>query len=95
MSAIRTLCAALFTTSVALGVMAQTPPAPSASMPMSSATMPHDRAMPTVQHDHGVEQGVYASTSRQAPRATAEAAAPAQTASASAKRSKHDHTGFR
>lgn len=95
MSTIRTLCAALFATTFALGAMAQTPPAPSASMPMSGTTMPHDCAKPTARHDHGVEKGVYAPKSRQAPCATAAAATPAQAASASAKRPKHDHTGFR
>ena len=95
MSTIRSLGAALFATTVTLGAMAQTPPAPSASMPMSGATMPHDCAKPTVRHDHGVEKGVYAPKSRQAPCATAAVATPARAASASAKRLKHDHTPLR
>ncbi len=98
----RTLCVsvAFFTMTLAGGAMAQTPPAsvaPAASMPTAGASMPHDCAKPIARHDHGVEKGVYAAKTRQAPcAATADTAAtPAQAASTPAKRLKHDHTQFR
>lgn len=96
MTTIRTLCAAFFATTLAWGAMAQTPSAPSASMPTAGTTMPQDCAGPVARHDHGVEKGVYAPKRGQANcAATATAATPAQAASAPAKLRKHDHAGFR
>jgi hypothetical protein len=96
MTTIRTLCAALFATTLAWGAMARTPPAPSASMPMAGTTLPQECAAPVARHDHGVEKGVYAPNRGQAHcAATAAAATPAQAASAPATRLRHDHTGLR